>query len=153
MIAIHQLGAIDRSLKINTSFQLASSLFIDKDHIIEVCNNLLGNAIKFTPVHGTIDIIAQESPNDVIVSVKDTGPGIAEQDLENIFLPFKQKQRSRDYQGNMGVGLGLAVSRRLVELHGGKLTVTSRKGEGSCFTFTLPLAPARQLTHDNPPVA
>ena len=98
--------------------------------------NLLSNAVKFTPAGGSIVVESTRVDGEVQVSVKDTGPGIAPQDQERIFEEFQQTDvgaRQRE-----GTGLGLALSKRLVELHGGRIWVDSQPGHGSRFVFTLP---------------
>jgi signal transduction histidine kinase len=108
----------------------------DERRLRQVVFNLLSNAVKFTPGGGAVDVWAARSNGAVRVSVSDTGPGIAPADQERIFEEFQQTElgaRQRE-----GTGLGLALSRRLVELHGGRLWVESEIGSGSRFVFTLP---------------
>ncbi len=108
----------------------------DERRIRQVIFNLLSNAVKFTPAGGTVDVQATQVNGVVRVSVADTGPGIAAEDLELIFEEFQQTEAGVE-QGE-GTGLGLALSRRLVELHGGRIWVDSELGKGSTFVFTLP---------------
>jgi signal transduction histidine kinase len=110
----------------------------DERRIRQVVFNLLSNAVKFTPRGGQVDVSASRSDGEVLVAVRDTGPGIAGTDLERIFEEFQQ---ARDTNGERpeGTGLGLALSRSLVELHGGRIWVESEPGKGSTFTFTLPV--------------
>ncbi len=105
----------------------------------QVLLNLLSNAVKFTPEGGKISIAAHLKDGMAEVSVADTGVGIAPEDQEAIFEEFRQV--GTDYaRKREGTGLGLALARRLVELHGGKLWVQSEPGQGSTFTFTLPVS-------------
>jgi signal transduction histidine kinase len=109
----------------------------DERRVRQVIFNLLSNAVKFTPDGGRIVIESVRVDHEVLVSVTDTGPGIAPEDHERIFAEFQQtdvglKQRE-------GTGLGLALSKRLVELHGGRIWVESELGHGSRFVFTLPI--------------
>ena len=97
--------------------------------------NLLSNAVKFTPAGGAVDVSAARVNGEVKVSVTDTGPGIAPEDHERIFEEFQQTERAEQREGT---GLGLALSKRLVELHGGRIWVESELGQGSTFVFTLP---------------
>lgn len=99
--------------------------------------NLLANAVKFTPAGGTIGVRARYGDDEVRVTVWDTGVGIAADDLERIFEPFEQgdSSLSRPFEGT---GLGLTLSRRLIETMGGTLTVTSEVGRGSAFEIVLP---------------
>ncbi len=110
----------------------------DERRIRQVVFNLLSNAVKFTPQGGRVDVSAVRQDGEVLVAVRDTGPGIAAQDQERIFEEFQQ---ARDTNGERpeGTGLGLALSRSLIELHGGRIWVESEPGEGSTFSFTLPV--------------
>jgi len=111
----------------------------DERRIRQVIFNLLSNAVKFTPAGGTVDVTAAQANGEVRVSVADTGPGIAPQDHERIFEEFQQTETGVEQRE--GTGLGLALSKRLVELHGGRICVDSELGEGSTFVFTLPARP------------
>jgi len=112
----------------------------DERRIRQVIFNLLSNAVKFTPAGGSVDVWATQVNGEVSVSVADTGPGIAGEDLRRIFEEFQQTEAGIE-QGE-GTGLGLALSKRLVELHGGRIWVDSEPGSGSTFVFTLPAASA-----------
>jgi signal transduction histidine kinase len=90
------------------------------------------------PAEGRVDISAQLDDGQVEIAVADTGPGIAPEELETIFEEFKQ---ARDGKRAEGTGLGLPLSRKLVELHGGRLRVESVVGRGSTFRFTIPVGP------------
>jgi signal transduction histidine kinase len=108
----------------------------DERKIRQVLLNLLSNAIKFTPEGGRIDVAAVPNGGSVEVSVRDTGVGIAPEDHEAVFEEFRQVGASAAKQE--GTGLGLALARKFIELHGGKIWVKSQIGAGSTFTFTLP---------------
>jgi len=112
----------------------------DERKVKQVLLNLLSNAVKFTPDGGRIEVRAMPVNGTVEMSVTDTGVGIAPEDQEAIFEEFRQvgtdHARKRE-----GTGLGLALARKFVELHGGRLWVTSEIGRGSTFTFTLPATP------------
>ncbi|MDH3243793.1 MAG: ATP-binding protein, partial [Saprospiraceae bacterium] len=112
----------------------------DENRLEQVLHNLVGNAIKFTET-GSVTIAAEVQGDRVAVSVSDTGIGIPEDKFDTIFQSFEQADGStaREYGGT---GLGLSVSKQLIELHGGTITVQSQIGEGSTFTFTLPLSSA-----------
>ena len=107
---------------------------------MQVIFNLLSNAVKFTPAGGTVDVAAARRDGEVRVSVTDTGPGIAPEDQDRIFEEFQQADAGKEQPE--GTGLGLALSKRLVELHGGRIWVDSERGKGSTFVFTLPARPA-----------
>jgi signal transduction histidine kinase len=108
----------------------------DERRIRQVIFNLLSNAVKFTPAGGAVDVSASQVNSEVRVSVADTGPGIAPEDHERVFDEFQQTDAGVEQRE--GTGLGLALSRRLVELHGGRIWVDSELGSGSTFVFTLP---------------
>ena len=108
----------------------------DERRIRQVIFNLLSNAVKFTPAGGAVDVSAARANGEVRVSVADTGPGIAAVDHERIFEEFQQTEAGVEQRE--GTGLGLALSKRLVELHGGRIWVDSELGHGSTFVFTLP---------------
>jgi signal transduction histidine kinase len=111
----------------------------DERKVKQVLLNLLSNAIKFTPEGGRIEVRAASTDGMVEVSVTDTGVGIAPEDQEAVFEEFRQVGTA-DKKAE-GTGLGLALSRKFVELHGGRIWVTSQVGVGSTFTFTLPVRP------------
>jgi len=116
------------------------SVFIDRDRIRQVLHNLIDNALRYTRAGGTIKIGASDkTPGWVTVSVSDSGSGITAEDLPHVFDHFYKADRSRQ-RGHGGAGIGLAMVKRLVELHGGAVWVESRKGKGSTFFFTLPVA-------------
>jgi two-component system, cell cycle sensor histidine kinase PleC len=110
----------------------------DERRIRQVVFNLLSNAVKFTPQGGEIDVSAARVDGEVQVAVRDTGPGIGVQDQARIFEEFQQAHDSNGERPE-GTGLGLALTKSLVELHGGRIWVESEPGKGSTFTFTLPV--------------
>jgi signal transduction histidine kinase len=117
------------------------NLFGDRDRLMQVITNILSNSIKFTPPNGKITITLghEESPQPrLLVAISDTGVGIPEEDHDLIFEKFR---RSGDIlTSNIeGTGLGLSIARQIVTYHGGKIWVKSKPGEGSTFTFALPL--------------
>jgi signal transduction histidine kinase len=107
---------------------------VDRDRVLQVLSNLMGNAIKFTPEGGSITIGFQARAEDVFFWVRDTGPGIAPEDLPRIFARFWQSKDS----SRLGMGLGLSIAKAIVELHGGTIWAESCLGEGALFQFTLP---------------
>lgn len=109
---------------------------VDQSQIERVIANLVGNASRATPAGGSITITAARHGELVAISVADTGSGIPREDLPRIFEPFVQVPGAP----GGGAGLGLTISRRIVEAHGGQLTVQSEPGTGSTFTFTVPIA-------------
>jgi signal transduction histidine kinase len=112
----------------------------DERKFKQILLNLLSNAVKFTPDGGSIDVIATPVGDDVAIAVRDTGIGIAPEDQQAVFEEFRQV--GRDYTRKAeGTGLGLALTKRFVELHGGEIRLESAPGKGSTFTFTLPVRP------------
>ena len=112
----------------------------DERRVRQVIFNLLSNAVKFTPTGGTVDVAVARLDGEVRVSVSDSGPGIAPEDQQRIFEEFQQAAAGKEQRE--GTGLGLALSKRLVELHQGRIWVESEPGKGSRFVFTLPTPPA-----------
>jgi|ERR1051326_3114418 signal transduction histidine kinase len=112
-----------------------SPIFVDRERIMQVFANLIGNGIKFSPAGATITIRAGQLEDDVQFSVQDSGPGIPEDQLPRIFDRFWQKPGT----ARKGTGLGLFIVKGIVEAHGGKVWAKSELGVGSTFFFTLPL--------------
>jgi signal transduction histidine kinase len=115
----------------------------DERKIKQILLNLLSNAVKFTPEGGRIGIAAKQADGAVEISVSDTGIGIAPEDQPKIFEEFRQVG-SDNAKKVEGTGLGLTLAKKFVELHGGKIWVTTAVGKGSTFTFTLPERPTPQ---------
>jgi signal transduction histidine kinase len=110
----------------------------DERKFKQILLNLLSNAVKFTPDGGRVDVCAKRDTTKVEIAVRDTGVGIAPDDQGALFEEFKQV--GRDYTRKAeGTGLGLALTKRFVELHGGEIRVDSAPGKGSTFTVLLPL--------------
>ena len=112
-------------------------VYADPTRVRQIILNLVSNAIKHTD-RGTITVSAHARGEEVIVSVSDTGTGIAPHDLPKVFEPFRQVGRAGERRA-AGTGLGLAISQRFVEMHGGQIWVESKLGKGSVFSFTLPV--------------
>jgi signal transduction histidine kinase len=110
---------------------------MDTMRIGRVLNNLIGNALRYTPAGGQIEVRARRTPRGVEVSVSDSGEGIPIEDQSKIFERFYRGEKSRS-KATGGSGLGLAISRGIVRAHGGDILVESKPGKGSCFTFYLP---------------
>jgi signal transduction histidine kinase len=109
----------------------------DEDRLVEVLANLLDNALRYTPPGGTVTVSAAQEASQIVTRVRDTGPGIPEEDLPFVFERFWRGDKSRNRESG-GSGMGLAIVRQLVELQGGTITVESPKGEGTVFTIRLP---------------
>ncbi len=127
-----------KSLNLETEVELRTALTADRLRVKQILVNLLSNAVKFTPDEGSIRVHALESDGNLIVSVSDTGIGIAPDDLEAIFQEFHQAGVTTKGVRE-GTGLGLAITKHLIELHGGTISVESTPGEGSTFQMVLPM--------------
>ena len=110
---------------------------MDTQRIGRVLNNLIGNALRHTPTGGTVEVRAQRTGSGVEVSVSDSGEGIRAEDLPHLFESFYRGEKSRS-RSTGGAGLGLAISRGIVQAHGGEIKVLSEVGHGSQFMFSLP---------------
>ena len=108
----------------------------DRERVLQVFSNVVGNAVKFTPANGRIEIEATRRGGSVEFVVQDGGPGIAPDDLPHVFDRFWQAKK----MARAGVGLGLAIAKGIIEAHGGEIRAESRPGHGARFTFTLPVA-------------
>jgi signal transduction histidine kinase len=131
--------ALAKEKKINLVSNLNEklpSIKFDKDRIFQVLSNLVFNALKFTD-KGSITISASENKDYQIVSVKDTGIGIEKEDMEKIFKSFVQI-KSGTTKNNNGTGLGLTISKKIIEDHKGLFSVSSEKGFGSTFSIKIP---------------
>jgi PAS domain S-box-containing protein len=115
----------------------------DEDRLRQVLFNLLNNALKYTPPGGNIELKAEADKQSITAAVQDSGPGISEEDQRKLFQPYQRLDGDR--QRFSGLGLGLVLAKRLIELHGGKIWVHSAKGHGSTFAFTIPI-------NGNPPI-
>jgi len=111
----------------------------DEARLRQIFNNLISNALKFTPARGQVSVGMWQQGQFVELVVADTGPGLAEQDQQKVFSKFYQVDNAFPSHGG-GVGLGLAIVRELVHLHGGLVWVVSQPGQGSRFFVRLPFA-------------
>ena len=114
----------------------------DADRLRQVMLNLLDNATKFTPEGGNITLKAKEEEAFLIMEVQDTGRGITKEEQERLFQPYHRLESDRERLS--GLGLGLVLSKTIVELHGGQMWLESKPGKGSTFSFSIPLQAAGQ---------
>ncbi len=120
----------------------APTLYADERALKQILINLVSNAVKFTPLGGKIEVIGGRAANgDFQIMVRDNGPGIPREKIDNIFQPFNQVDNRFDRQAG-GTGLGLALVRGLAELHGGRAWLESELGRGCSVFVTLPLEKA-----------
>jgi signal transduction histidine kinase len=132
--------------KLNLKVDLAQNLpelRADYNRIVQIVTNLLSNAYKYTPEEGTITVVAKPHNNGddiegIAVTVQDTGFGISEEDQAKLFNTFFRSS-DQSVRDQPGTGLGLSITKKMVESHGGELTFESKLGQGSSFTFTMPL--------------
>ncbi len=133
-----------QELRLEVPAELPAAIF-DRDAMVQVLVNLIGNAHKFTPSGGTITLRAAAGGDTIVCEVADTGKGIPAKDQEKIFDKFTQIDR-QDGPGAKGTGLGLSIVKKIVDLHDGTIAVTSATDEGTTFSVTLPVYDAdRQL--------
>jgi signal transduction histidine kinase len=134
-VELHAAAASEKGIRIESSFPSGPFLVdCDRDRVLQVLGNLIGNAIKFTPRGGTIDVRVESRGSESLFSVADSGPGIAPGDLAHVFDRYWQAKET----ASLGVGLGLAIAQGLVLAHGGRIWVTSTLGVGATFSFTIP---------------
>jgi two-component system phosphate regulon sensor histidine kinase PhoR len=118
-------------------------VLVERRRIEQVMINLVHNAIKFTPPGGTITIAARQEGERVAVDVRDTGAGIASDEIERLFERFYKSDKARRSEGT---GLGLAIAKHIIQAHRGEISVRSVPGKGATFTFTLPVATGREAS-------
>ena len=131
--------AESRNITVINEISTQSYLHIDHERILQVFQNVVGNAIKFTPSGGTVRLGAHEKKGVITVEISDSGKGIPEDELEYVFMKFHQLPRGRA-ESRKGTGLGLAIVQQIIHAHGGKVWATSQSEKGATFYFTLPLA-------------
>lgn len=138
MDCCRDMAADAESHGINFSFTLDENIPVvrgDAKQITRLFTNLIGNAIKFTPAGGQINLTCRASGQEIIVEISDTGIGITAKDQERIFNKYFRSERVKGYKGT---GLGLTICKALAEEHGGSISVASSEGKGSCFTVRIP---------------
>ncbi len=138
--AAHQAAATAAGLTLDIQAEAAlPPIDVDPERMMQVLNNLIANAIRFTPAGGRITLAAMADTGRVYLQVRDTGVGIPAADLPYVFERFYRGDKARNTASGES-GLGLAIARSLVEAHGGTITVSSEEGKGTTFTMALPVA-------------
>jgi signal transduction histidine kinase len=133
--------ARDRAIELTHTWQGEPvSVMADRGRIFQVFSNVVGNALKFTPKGGRIDVLGRVVAGEVVVSIADTGAGIPADSLPHLFDRFWQARQSR----RAGAGLGLFIAKGIIEAHGGRIWVESTLDKGTTFSFTLPRAGATE---------
>ena len=134
----HVAQAAEKSVRLRLDVrEVGAEVVCDRERVLQVFSNLVGNAIKFTPEGGEIILGGSCTENQVLFRVRDTGPGIPAEHLPRLFDRFFQVEPAH----RNGLGLGLSIAKALVDAHGGVLSVESTVGQGTSFSFTLPLQP------------
>ncbi|AKB18491.1 sensory transduction histidine kinase [Methanosarcina sp. WWM596] len=130
--------ALKKNISMNFNVESGFFIYADRTRFKQIMYNLVSNAIKFTPEGGSVEVVGARSENGIRVTVSDTGIGISKDEIKHLFKPFKQidSTLSRKYEGT---GLGLVLSKKFVEMHGGSIWVKSEPGKGSTFTFEVPV--------------
>jgi two-component system, OmpR family, sensor kinase len=134
------LRAAEKQIQVEVDIGRLPQVVGDGDRLAQVFTNLLDNALQYTPPGASVRVHARSEAGEIWVSVEDSGPGIPADELPRLFERFYQVDKARPKAGGRGVGLGLAISREIVQAHGGKLTAESAPGKGSRFTVRLPAA-------------
>ncbi len=136
--------AVDRGVALASTVPAEPvELRFDRERIVQLATNLVGNALKFTPRGGTVSVQLTETPAEAKIEVRDTGPGIPADELPRVFERFYRGTNTGQARAS-GSGLGLAIVRSIVDMHGGEIDVTSVVGEGTVFAISLPRTPASE---------
>lgn len=139
-VALNRVLAAAKHIAIELELPEApSAVMADATKIEQVLNNLVSNAVKYSHTGTVVRVSVVEADGEIVVAVRDQGQGIPEAELSRLFQPFS-KTSVKSTAGEKSTGLGLAITRKIVEGHGGRIRVASRVGEGSTFSFSLPLA-------------
>ena len=135
--------ASEKDLDVQIDLTQSNIVFADGERIVQVFNNLIDNAIKFSHRNGKITIRDESNHQSAVIFVEDEGIGIAREETNRIFDRFYQADKSRGKQSSRNVGLGLSIAYQIVKAHGGTIKVESDLGHGACFMVKLPLADAK----------
>lgn len=138
--SLNQVLATPKEIQIHyATLDTLPPLLLDQQKLIQVLNNLLSNAVKFSPPQTTVQISLKRESDGVVVAVKDQGQGIPPSEMDKLFKPFSVTS-VRSTAGEKSTGLGLTISRRIIEGHGGRIWAQSEVGDGATFGFSLPLS-------------
>ncbi len=130
----------EKNLKVNfIAHTVKYHLMLDRDRMIQVLQNIINNAIRFSPANAKINILLKEKRNKLLICIADEGPGIPKEDLPHIFDRFYRSCRSRSRKTG-GLGIGLTLAKEIIEAHGGKIKAINKPDKGSCFKIYLPLS-------------
>lgn len=134
-----------KNIKFETNIQKLPQIEADPDRITQVLRNIINNAIKFSPANTKIEITAISKKDHILVSIKDQGIGISPANQKRLFEPFFQVKQTLQGREYTGVGLGLSISRGIIQSQSGKMWVKSQEGKGSTFYFTIPHKPIQEI--------
>jgi len=140
---MHEAAALASGVRLVAACEPNLQVLADRSRILQVLGNLLGNALRFTPIGGRVVIRGEAAETDAVVSVSDTGCGIAADHLPTLFEPYRTIARS----GHSGSGLGLFIARGILERHGGRIWIESAEQRGTTVFFTLPRQDAPDGRH------
>ena len=138
-VRLHQFAVKQKNIRITTQLSDAPNVTIDPERFGQVLDNLLSNAAKFSPENSHILVKMETDENNILISVVDSGPGISDEDREQLFGLYR-RLTAKPTAGEKSSGLGLAISKKIMDAHQGDIIVTSPPGEGATFTIALPLA-------------
>ncbi|MFN2290335.1 MAG: sensor histidine kinase [Anaerolineae bacterium] len=133
--------AEEKGQRLQVNIEDTPSVMANREHLKQICTNLVSNAIKYTPEGGSVTVTLRPGNDCIVGEVADTGIGIAESEMPHIFDEFYRTEQAKA-SGEIGTGLGLAIVKQLIDAYGGEIRVHSEPGQGSCFTFVLPLEPS-----------
>lgn len=138
-LSFHRMAYEEESIEILTNFHSSScNIFVDKIKIRQSVDNIIVNALKFTPTNGCIEIATDADERWIRIHVSDEGPGIAEEDIPHVFKPFRQAKSATEAKAK-GTGLGLSIVEKIVKAHKGTVVVKNNPNKGCTFTIQLPI--------------
>jgi len=137
-VSLNQTLAAKKDVHIRLEDEMLPPVVLDPDKIVQLLNNLINNAMKYSPPGTTIRVQLGRQDDCVHLSVQDRGPGIPADDLKRVFQPF-ETTKLKGPDGEKGTGLGLAIAKKIVEGHGGTIWAQSEPGQGASFHVTLPI--------------
>jgi signal transduction histidine kinase len=138
-VTLVNVATAKRGVRITTDLDVTTGpMCVDGAKIEQVLTNLLSNAVEHSPGGGCVTLVSRRLPGELRVQVADSGPGSSAAQQQRLFQSFASGQAARKSTGERSIGLGLAIARKIVEAHGGRMFVESELGRGSVFGFTLP---------------
>jgi len=137
-VALLELAAAKKGITLTSTFQTEENSEFDSERMAQVVDNLVGNAIKFSPKQSEIKIRLAKENDQMVIEVCDSGPGISAEDQQKLFGEFQQLS-AKSTAGEKGTGLGLAICKKIVDVHQGKIVVDSKEGSGTAFIVMIPI--------------